>query len=67
MRKSDKLKTITLTVDIDRYEKLKETAKITKLSMSEINRIALDRLWADIGDLKNPKPEIFKILYPHIG
>jgi hypothetical protein len=67
MRKSDKLKTITLTMDPDRYQKLRDTAKMTKLSMSEINRIALDRLWEALGDLKKPTPEAIKILFPEMG
>lgn len=67
MEKPDKFKAITLTIDEARYLKLKDTAKITKQSMSEITRIALDRLWNDLGDLKDPKPEVYKILYPHIG
>ena len=67
MEKSEKFRTITLTMDDERYQKLKETAKITKLPMSEITRLALDRLWADIGDLNDMKPEAYKILYRHTG
>ena len=66
MTNKEKLITMTLTIDSERHRKLKETARVTRVSMSEITRIALDRLWNDLGDLKNPSPEAVKILFSQI-
>jgi hypothetical protein len=63
MQKTDKMMTVTLTIDSRRHLKLKETAKATRLSMSELTRVALDRLWDDLGDLKHPGPKAVEILF----
>jgi hypothetical protein len=43
--------TMTLSIDVPRHLKLRKTAAVSKLSMSEITRIALDRLWVDLGKI----------------
>ncbi len=55
--------TVTLTIDAQRHKKLKETSRITRFSMSEITRVALDRFWSDLGDLDNLGSNAAKILF----
>jgi len=61
----EKMIPMTLTIDKGRHKKLKQTAARTRISMSEIVRIALDRLWTDLGDLNNPTPVAVAILFAH--
>jgi hypothetical protein len=67
MTPEEKMIPMTLTIDKDRQAKLKKTARKTRISMSEIVRISLDRLWDDLGDLDNPQPEAFYILLNNAG
>ncbi|HEX8369798.1 MAG TPA: hypothetical protein VF604_14725 [Pyrinomonadaceae bacterium] len=57
------MRTVTLSIDDARHQKLKETGQATGLAMSEIVRVALDRLWEDLGDLKKPNREILLEFY----
>lgn len=57
------MKAMTLTMDDVRHRKLKETAQVTGLSMSEVVRLALDKLWKELGDLKNPNRDVLMDLY----
>jgi len=57
------MRTVTLTIDDARHQKLKETAQVTGLSMSEVTRVALDKLWKELGDLKNPNREVLIEFY----
>jgi hypothetical protein len=52
----DQMRTVTLSIDVRRHNKLKHTADVTRLSMSEITRIALDALWDNIGDINALTP-----------
>ncbi|HEX9962051.1 MAG TPA: hypothetical protein VGB00_14035 [Pyrinomonadaceae bacterium] len=62
---TEKMLTVTLTIDFERHQRLKETARITRFSMSEITRLALDRLWNDLGDISEDiSAEAAKILFP---
>jgi hypothetical protein len=61
---TEKMITVTLTIDPERHGKLKETSRVTRFSMSELTRIALDRFWNDLGDLSNLGPDTVKILFP---
>jgi hypothetical protein len=60
---TEKMLTVTLTIDPKRHEKLKETSRVTRFSMSELSRIALDRFWSDLGDLNDLGPNAAKILF----
>jgi hypothetical protein len=60
---TEKMLTVTLTIDPKRHEKLKETSRVTRFSMSELSRIALDRFWNDLGDLNDLGPNAAKILF----
>jgi hypothetical protein len=60
---TEKMVTVTLTIDPKRHEKLKETSRVTRFSMSELSRIALDRFWNDLGDLNDLGPNAAKILF----
>ncbi len=60
---TEKMVTVTLTIDPRRHEKLKETSRVTRFSMSELSRIALDRFWSDLGDLNDLGPNAAKILF----
>lgn len=55
--------TITLSIDEDRYSKLRSMSRATRLPMSELTRIALDMLWELVGDPENPSMEIVHRLY----
>jgi hypothetical protein len=56
---------VTLTIDRGRHTKLKKTSALTRISMSEIVRVALDMLWEKAGDLDNPSPQLMAIfLHP---
>jgi hypothetical protein len=56
---------MTLTIDMGRHTKLKKTSALTRISMSEIVRVALDRLWDEAGDLDNPSPKLMAIFLLH--
>jgi hypothetical protein len=45
---SERMTTVTLSIDVPRHRYLKRLAAVTRLSMSEITRIALDRLRSDL-------------------
>ncbi len=60
---TEKMVTVTLTIDPKRHEKLKETSRVTRFSMSELTRVALDRFWSDLGDLNDLGPNAAKILF----
>jgi hypothetical protein len=60
---TEKMLTVTLTIDPKRHEKLKETSRVTRFSMSELTRVALDRFWSDLGDLNDLGPNAAKILF----
>lgn len=47
----ERMTTVTLSIDVPRHRHLKRTAAVTRLSMSEITRIALDRLWSALGEM----------------
>lgn len=59
----EKMETVTLTMDRGRHSRLRTTSGKTRISMSELTRIALDRLWNDLGDLNNPSPKALAILF----
>lgn len=65
MTPEEKTIPITLTIDKGRYRKLKQTSALTRIAMSEIVRVALDRLWDEAGDLDNPSPELIAIFLRH--
>jgi hypothetical protein len=60
---TEKMVTVTLTIDPSRHEKLRETSRVTRFSMSELTRVALDRFWSDLGDLNDLGPNAAKILF----
>lgn len=60
---TEDMTTVTLSIDVPRHEKLKTTSAVTRISMSEFTRIALDLLWEKLGDLKRPSPEGLALLY----
>lgn len=47
----ERMTTVTLSIDVPRHRHLKRTAAVTRISMSEITRIALDRLWSDLTQI----------------
>lgn len=61
------MRTVTLSIDDVRHRKLKETGHITGLSMSEVVRIALDKLWRELGDLKSLNQEVIADLQVNKG
>lgn len=67
MTPEEKMVPMTLTIDRGRQVRLKETSAKTRIAMSEIVRISLDRLWEDLGDLNNPTPEAASILFNNDG
>lgn len=54
---------MNLLLEPEHHDKLVATKKITRISKSDLIRIALDRLWDDLGDLNNPSPKAVEILF----
>jgi hypothetical protein len=48
---------MNLLLEQEHHDKLVTTKKITRISKSDLIRIALDQLWAELGDVSNPNPE----------
>lgn len=54
---------MNLLLEQEHHNKLVVAKKITRISKSDLIRIALDRLWEDLGDLNNPSPKAVEILF----
>lgn len=60
------MRTVTLSIDTGRHDKLKRTSAVTRLPMSEVVRVALDRLWGDLGDLEQLDLEKILLLFARL-
>ena len=54
MPQSEKMMPVTLILDLDHHTKLKKASKATRIPMSELMRISVDRLMLEIGDPAQP-------------
>lgn len=57
MSADNRMVPVTLMIDPTRHRKLKTASKSTRISMSELVRVAVDRLMLLIGDPKRPDPQ----------
>lgn len=53
---------VTLTMDLDRYSRLKAVSRSTRVSMSELVRVSIDKLMEILGDPENPDPQALAML-----
>ncbi len=59
---------VSFMLDAERHTKLKDASHSTRISMSELVRISIDRLMADIGDPRRPKAAaLARLLEPFQG
>ena len=54
MTTTSKMIPVTLMLDPERHSKLKAASKSTRISMSELVRISVDRLMEELGDPQHP-------------
>jgi len=52
-----KMVRMNMMIEQDHHDKLETAKKTTRISKSELVRIALHLLWSSLGDVRNPDPK----------